>query len=248
MTEPRTSDEVKAWLDDRLGPPHRGGAWWALRHYGPFVHAVTGGPWAFKRRAYVAASTRALNVDRAVAMQSLVRRYLEGFGPATPADVRQFGMLYMGPVRDAVRALLDAGELIRLEGPGGRELLDVIDGPLPPEDTPAPPRLLGMWDEILLAYADRARVITPGHRAHVARVNGDTLPSVLVDGRVVGVWRATEGGIEVTALEPLEDEAWDGLAAEARSLAAFLAAREPLPYRRYLNWWNRLPTAEVRLL
>ena len=59
MTEPRSNDDVRAWLDDRLGPPTRGGAWWALRHYGPFVHAVTGGPWSFHRRAYLAADDAA---------------------------------------------------------------------------------------------------------------------------------------------------------------------------------------------
>ncbi|HYL40647.1 MAG TPA: winged helix DNA-binding domain-containing protein, partial [Candidatus Binatus sp.] len=247
MARARTSDEVRAWLDERLGPPPRGGAWWALRHYGPFVHAVTGGPWAFQRRAYLAAD-RAPSLDRAVAMRRLVRRYLDGFGPASQADVKQFVMTYVGPIRDAIRALLADGEIIRLEGPGGRELFDVPGGLLPPEDSPAPPRLLGMWDEILLAYADRGRVISPDVRAEVARVNGDTLPSVLVDGRVVGVWRAAPNGIEVTAFERLVDDAWAGLAREARGLVAFLADRETLPYRRYLHWWKRLPKAETRLL
>ena len=250
MAEPRTSDQVRAWLNDELGPPHRGGAWWALRHYGPFVHAATGGPWAFERRAYLAAREpdRVVVDDPEVAMQGLVRRYLEGFGPATPADIRQFGMLYMGPVRSAIRVLLATGELVRLEGPGGSELVDVPDGLLPPQDSPAPPRLLGMWDEILLAYADRARTIDPAHRRHVARINGDTLPAVLVDGYVAGIWRATEAGIEITALERLSDDVWDGLAAEARSLRAVLAERELIPYRRYLHWWDKLPRAEVRTL
>ncbi|HJW22707.1 MAG TPA: winged helix DNA-binding domain-containing protein [Candidatus Limnocylindrales bacterium] len=248
LSQARSNDDVRAWLNDRLGPPDRSGAWWALRHFGPFVHAVTGGPWAFHRRAYRSAYEAASGVDRRVAMEGLVRRYLEGFGPATPADIKQFGMLYMGPIKTAVQSLLDTGELVRLEGHDGAELVDIPHGLLPPEDAPAPPRLLGMWDEILLAYADRARTIDPGHRKHVARVNGDTLPSVLVDGRVAGIWRATDDGIEVTALERLPDDTWDGLAAEARSLRRFLAQREALPYRRYRHWWDKLPRAEVRTL
>jgi Winged helix DNA-binding domain len=82
----------------------------------------------------------------------------------------------------------------------------------------------------------------------VTRQNGDVLPTLLVDGYVAGVWRPAEGGIEATAFHPLADEAWAGLAAEARALAAFLADRDPAVYRRYGHWWDRLPNAEVRLL
>ncbi|HET7703214.1 MAG TPA: crosslink repair DNA glycosylase YcaQ family protein, partial [Candidatus Limnocylindrales bacterium] len=36
---PRSNAEVEAWLDERLGPTPKPGVWWALRQYGPFVHA-----------------------------------------------------------------------------------------------------------------------------------------------------------------------------------------------------------------
>jgi hypothetical protein len=74
------------------------------------------------------------------------------------------------------------------------------------------------------------------------------LPTLLVDGYVAGVWRPVDGGIEATAFHPLPAGAWDGLAAEARALVAFLADREPLVYRRYDHWWARLPAGDTRLL
>ncbi|MHC8562357.1 DNA glycosylase AlkZ-like family protein [Streptomyces albidoflavus] len=52
---------------------------------------------------------------------------------------------------------------------------------------------MGMWDSILLAYADRARVIPPAYRPLVIRRNGDVLPTLLVDGEVAGVWRPAGG-------------------------------------------------------
>ena len=73
-------------------------------------------------------------------------------------------------------------------------------------------------------------------------------PTLLVDGCVAGVGRAVEGGIEATAFRPLPDEAWDGLAGEARALVAFLAARDPAVYRRCGHWWAKLPPGETRLL
>jgi hypothetical protein len=155
-------------------------------------------------------------------------------------------MVQRGRVRKALQAL--TGDLERLEGPSGEELFDVPGAGRPDEDTPAPPRLMAMWDSVLLAYFVRSRVIPPDYRKLVIRTNGDVLPTLLVDGYVAGVWRPVEGGIEATSFRRLPDEVWEGLAAEARSLVALLADREPEVYRRYGHWWSKLSGAEVRLL
>ena len=105
-----------------------------------------------------------------------------------------------------------------------------------------------MWEETLLAYDDRSRIVPDAYRKIVTRVNGDVLPTLLVDGYVAGVWRPVEDGIEATAFGSLDDDAWAGLDAEARSLRAFLADREPLVYRRYGHWWSKLPEGTVRIL
>jgi len=245
----RTAAESKAWLADRLGAPQPG-AWWALRQYAPLWHAPTGAPWSFgPRPSYVAARARPVLADpaaSAAALPTLIKRYLEGFGPASMADVAQFALVYRPRVKEALTAL--SGELERLDGPDGKELFDIPGARHPDEDTPAPPRLMAMWDSILLAYADRGRVIPPAYRPLVTRMNGDVLPTLLVDGYVAGVWRPVEGGIEATAFQRLPDDVWEGLAAEARSLVVFLADREPEVYRRYTHWWSKLPSAEARLL
>jgi hypothetical protein len=108
-----------------------------------------------------------------------------------------------------------------------------------------------MWDNVLLAYRDRRRVTPEQYRKVIGRINGDTLPAVLVDGHVAGVWRpAPDGssGIEVTAFEPLDKETWAALEEEAHDLVAFLADRQPDVYRRYAHWWAKLPSEEVRVL
>jgi hypothetical protein len=224
-----------------------------LRQYAPLWYVPTDGPWSFGTRAYVAARPRPVLASPDVsglALQTLVRRYLEGFGPASIADMAQFAMVQRTRAKAAVQAL--GGSLARMEGPDGTVLYDVPGGPLPAGDTPAPPRLMAMWDSILLAYADRSRVIPPGYRTIVTRMNGDVLPTLLVDGYVAGVWRAVREGIEATAFHPLPGSVWEGLAAEARALVPVLAGREPEVYRRYHHWWDKLPRAlpdaEARLL
>jgi hypothetical protein len=145
------------------------------------------------------------------------------------------------------QALADlADRIVPLEGPDGVALYDVPDGVVPPARTKAPPRLLGMWDNVLLAYADRSRIVPDEYRPIVIRRNGDVLPTLLVDGRVAGVWRAVDGTVEVSALHELPAATWKAVAREAEALAAFLAARDPSPYRRYAHWWEGLLAAEVR--
>jgi Winged helix DNA-binding domain len=243
---PRTRLEVEELVAARLDDPDRR-MWWALRTFAPLWHAPTGGPWSFgPRSSYLTAKAKRPPEDWEASVQRLVRRYLEGFGPASVQDVAQFSLLRRPVVRAALDGLAD--EVEQLEGPGGATLFDLPGAPLPAEDTPAPPRLLPMWDSVLLAYADRSRVIPPDYRRLVTRTNGDVLPTLLVDGYVAGVWRPVEGGIEATAFHRLPKAAWTGLAAEAGALSAFLADRDPAVYRRYAHWWAKLPSAQVRVL
>jgi hypothetical protein len=165
VAEPRSNAEVEAWLQQRIETdPKR--MWWALRTFMPVLHAPTGGPWAFGYRpSYMSSTTPHTPLDKAasdIALQSLVRRYLEGFGPASVADIGQFGLIQRGRVKLAIEALGD--KLEKLEGPDGKALYDVPGGLRPDEGTPAPSRLLPMWDSTLLAYADRSRVIPPEYR------------------------------------------------------------------------------------
>lgn len=243
---PRTRVEIEGRFEPRLGERARA-AWWALRTFAPVVHAPTGGPWSFgTRAAFLATRREDPSEDREGSVRQLVRRYLEAFGPASVADVAQFALLGRTVVRDAVRALGD--ELVPFEGPDGSRLFDVPGAPLPPEDVLAPPRLLPMWDSVLLAYFDRSRLIPPEYRRVVGRVNGDLLPTLLVDGSVAGVWRPLDGAIEATAFHRLSKDAWKGLEAEASGLLGLLAERDPSVYGRYGHWWKRLSGEDVRIL
>nr|BFD81183.1 winged helix DNA-binding domain-containing protein [Streptomyces sp. Xyl84] len=248
--QPRTAGELEAWLGQRLGGERKKGAWWGMKGYAPLLHAVTGAPWSFGDPAsYVAAQPEPGPMGKEPdqeALRTLLLRHLAGFGPASVADMARFALVGRSFVRQALRSLDGAVEELR--GPGGTVLFDLPGAPRPPADTPAPPRLMAMWDSVLLAHADRSRVIPPAYRPHVIRVNGDVLPTLLVDGRVAGVWRTADGGaVEMKAFHALPAAAWEALEAEARSLLDLLAAREARVYGRYDHWWAKLPpAAQVR--
>lgn len=102
---------------------------------------------------------------------------------------------------------------------------------------------------MLLAHHDRTRLLPEPLRTLVIRRNGDVLPTVLVDGHVVGVWRPVEDGIEVSAFSEAAPSAWDELAVEAAALRTFLADRDPDPFGRFRHWWTKLPTpVQVRTM
>jgi hypothetical protein len=252
---PRRRPEIEAMLSERMGAPAEPGVWRALRMIAPLVHAPAAAPWSFGRvPAYVAAPDAEGAAepdtppaeDRMASLQRLVLRYLAAFGPATRSDFAQFALLRQPEVGPAFEALGDA--IVALPGPERATLYDLPGAPLPDADTPAPPRLLAMWDSVLMAYADRSRIIPPEYRPHVIRRNGDVLPTLLVDGFVAGVWRLAGDGVEVTAFHELAIDAWDGIEREARGLRSVVAGRDGATYGRFGHWWAALPGVEVRVV
>lgn len=150
--------------------------------------------------------------------QALVRRYLAAFGPATTADLRAWSGLAGLPA--AVAAVRE--ELVSFRDERGRELLDLPDAPRPDPDTPAPVRFLPAFDNAILGYQDRTRIIDDEHRN--LSVAGERV--VLVDGRVAGTWTVKDGTVLVTPLDRFSRATRDAVAEEGRLMALFLSDKE----------------------
>ncbi len=243
-SEPIGKAEIDAVLTSFVGNEPPPGLWRALRYVAPLRHAPDpSSPWRFARTPRFVAAPTSFAHDAGV--DALVEGYLRALGPARRADIAQFTLLRQPVILAALDRL---GErIVRLDGPDG-ELVDLAGATVPADDVVVPPRLLPMWDNVMLAYADRSRIIPDEYRPIVIRRNGDTLPAVLVDGRVIGVWRPVGERIEVSTFEQLPAVAWSGIEAEAESLRAFVGDRDPALYGRYARWWSELPTAETRRL
>ena len=116
-------------------------------------------------------------------IELLLRRYLAAFGPASLKDAQAWsGLRNLGPVFEAMRdslVVLDAD---------GRELFDLPEAPRPGADVPAPVRFLPEYDNLLLAYADHARLIDNARRPSLTSNNGIVAATFLVDGRIAGTW------------------------------------------------------------
>ena len=120
------------------------------------------------------------------------------------------------------RALTLLEPLRRFRDEQGRELLDVPRAPLPDPETPAPVRFLPKWDNVLLAFADRTRVLPELHRKTVIGANGDVAQTFLVDGFVAGIWRAEQGRVALEPFIALSRSVRAEIKDEAGRLEAFL--------------------------
>jgi hypothetical protein len=158
-------------------------------------------------------------VDRLAAMTHVVRAYLTAFGPATRADIAEWSGLR---VRDFESALEALEPLQRFRNEDGKELFDLARAPLPSADTPAPVRFLPKWDNLLLAHADRRRVLGDEHRKKIIVKNGDVTQTFLVDGVVAGTWRYEGGRVRTEPLVALSRTARQDVDDEATRLAAWL--------------------------
>jgi hypothetical protein len=157
----------------------------------PLVQLPPGGFWDDGRRASFVVDPRPLP-DLADAAALVLERYLAAFGPASRRDVAAWAGVAQRDFGDAWARV----PTVSYRDERGSELLDLPGAPLPPASTPLPPRLLAHWDQPLLAYADRERIMAPEIQGRQLTLSGD--PTVTVDGRVVASWAIARDGAAAT--------------------------------------------------
>jgi hypothetical protein len=163
------------------------------------------------------------DLDAKGSREHLVVRYLKAFGPATVMDIQAWsGLTRLGEVVDGLRD----SRLRTFRDEDGRELFDLPDAPRPAPDTPAPPRFLPEYDNLLLSHADRTRFITGNERVPLRPGHGGRYGTLLVDGLFRGTWQITRererAMLHVEPFEPLSDR--DAIADEGERLLEFAAA------------------------
>jgi hypothetical protein len=192
----------------------------AVRRHAHLLHAPETALWSARPIAVYLPYRKPAKIDVVVARTELVRRYLAAFGPATRADISEWSGLRVSDFAPALEAL---EPLRRFRDENGRELLDLPRAPLPSPDTPAPVRFLPKWDNLLLAHADRTRVLPDEIREDVIQ-KGNIAQTFLVDGMVAGTWAADKKKrkIDVTPLTPMSRARLREVKQEAARLATWL--------------------------
>lgn len=163
------------------------------------------------------------------AREQLVLRYLAAYGPATVRDIQAWsGLSRLREVTDRLQhGVGQHGARLRtFTGPDGGRLLDLPDAPRPEPkdpDVPAPPRFLPEYDNLLLSYADRSRVIPHRRPVPLPPGNGATGGTLLVDGFWQANWKIVKGTLEIQPFIRLSAADMAAIAAEGERLLGFAA-------------------------
>ncbi len=225
LVEPLTRVEVGRRLAERW-PAHEPLALaYAVTSLVPAVQVPPRGVWGLRGQATWVAHAEWLDGDDTAEPEpeATALRYLRSFGPASARDFATWSGL------TGARELFDRlrPKLRTFRDESRRELFDVEEGPLPDPATPAPPRFLAEFDNILLSHADRTRVIEGARKPPIPPGNGAREGTVLIDGFMRAGWKlaARDDGtaeLRVTGYAPLPDGQASAVAEEAERLLAFL--------------------------
>jgi hypothetical protein len=187
------------------------------------VRVPPSGTWERRRADVYAAAEHWVGPEDATqeeGVEHLVRRYLQGFGPASAAEIANWAGLHPRVVAPALERL----RLRRFRAEDGEELLDLPRAPLPDPDTPAPARFLPVWDSTLLVHARRTGILPEEHRGRVFNVRTPhSVHTFLVDGTVAGTWKHEKGRVKLEPFGKLSRSDRRELEEEGERLAALHA-------------------------
>ena len=220
LREPRTNPEIREHVHanyDGVDP----NPWSSLifaRTVLPLVQLPPSGHWRTRQGMRFVADPRPRpSLEDAATL--VLRRYLDAFGPASLRDAAGWAGAAQ---RDFAGARERLGT-VSYRDEQGVELLDLPERPLPPAGTKLPVRLLAHWDQPLLAYANRDRIIPPELLPLKLTLSGS--PTVTVDGRVAASWRVEREGddarLTVTPHTDLARAAVEEIRAEADRMVRF---------------------------
>ncbi|MGW5678437.1 winged helix DNA-binding domain-containing protein [Streptomyces sp. NPDC003860] len=188
--EPRTMKELREALLGHWPQADPASLAVAARCTLPLVQVTPRGLWGRSGQVRLTTVERWFGrpVGPAASAEDAVLRYLAAFGPASVKDMQTWSGLTR--MRDAFVRLRP--RLLVFRDERGTELFDLPDAPRPAADSPAPPRFLPEYDNLLLSHADRRRVVLdPAHAARTWQGN-QSFPVFLLDGFLAGTWRLTE--------------------------------------------------------
>lgn len=168
------------------------------------------------------------DVEAGPGLDATVLRYLAAFGPASVKDMQTWcGLTRLRAAFERLRP-----ELVTFQDEHGVELFDLPDAPRPDADTPAPPRFLPEFDNLLLSHADRSRVVAAEARNRTWKGN-QAYCVFLFDGLLAGLWRLEETKERTTmTIQPFgrTDRARRAELAEEAERMLGVTARPGVPY------------------
>lgn len=221
---PRTFEDVRALLrpyaSEKVSTTF---LWRRVQGQEQIVHVPPSGTWGYHGDGVYEAADAVLRgspPDPTTACEHLVRSYLRSFGPATAQDLAQWaGIQRTGRITETLARM----KLRTFRDERGKLLYDLPRAPLPDPETPAPPRLVPRYDNLVLSHDGRARVLGEVPITRIVTKNALVHATILVDGFVAGIWHLEKGRVRLEPFSRLRRDMTAALRHEADRIEAFVA-------------------------
>ncbi|MCX9077984.1 MAG: winged helix DNA-binding domain-containing protein, partial [Candidatus Methanoperedens sp.] len=170
--------------------------------------------------------------NEANARNLIVKQYLASFGPVTENDITWWTGFPKGEIRRIIENLRD--HIIQLEisnTDGDYFLLNSDEKPLETVglSTKQTVNLLPVLDPYIMGYKERKRYLDYNYYDKVFDFNGNATSTILVDGKIIGVWdfvKEKKPFIKIYFFEKLESNVLTEVFCSAEKIGRFIIERE----------------------
>ena len=137
-------------------------------------------------------------MTKAAALRELMRRYLTHYGPVTVQDASYFFGLPQRELLPVIESLFPQGSICE-----GKIFYSLDDINITCDLSCC--RFLAGFDPLMLGYEKRSNPFLPEEALRgVFTLAGIVRPSILLDGKIVGVWKRRGKAVKLTGLMPLQ--------------------------------------------
>jgi len=160
------------------------------------------------------------------AQEALMMDYLRGYGPAREQDYAYWAGLKVSAARKVLKRIEPGLAAVGAAGQKGKLYLPADNLPdlVQTEEVPLV-RLLPKFDALMMGHREKARFMDEPTRKRVFLPTAEVSATVLVDGRVEGVWNLKKEGeawsLGVELFKELDEEHVDLLYSEIQGMMEF---------------------------
>lgn len=220
------------WTDtDARGRLHRLLREMSLR--GLVCHARSSGPWYHNTQHTFARVDRWLpeadqdSVSDEEAASSLAKMYLKAYGPASISDYAYWTGMRVREAKPTFESISDSTADVKVTDQKGMLLIleEDLGAILEKEDNPRWARLLPEFDAFIMGHRNKTRFLDPSAKSNVFLPLADVAATILMDGRVEGIWKMKKDRklwrLKLSTFKEFSEEEKDSVYREIEGLRGF---------------------------
>jgi hypothetical protein len=166
--------------------------------------------------------------DEKEARKKIILQYLLSFGPVSEQDIVWWTGFPKSQVQDIVQELGDEVSRVDIPELGDNYLVHSSEkGSLRSVQASEHPNInvLPSLDPYLMGYKNRERYLHPKHYKMVFDRSGNATSTILVDGRIVGIWDLEEPFVKVFYLKDVGKDIRKKIRAKATDMGKFITEK-----------------------